>query len=206
MATVSWQVSGDYFETCSCDYVCPCLPTNLAGRPSQGHCNFAFVFHIDQGQYGDTALNGLNFAVLGHSPGVMASGNWSVGVILDERGNPAQQQALTAIASGQAGGPMAPLGPLIGTFLGTQARPIHFQKDGMRRSVSIPDTLDQAVEGVPGAVNPNEPLWIDNTLHPANARLALARAVRSHLHAFGIDWDDVSGQNNGHFASFNWRA
>lgn len=206
MATVSWHVSGDYFETCSCDYVCPCLPTNLAGQPSQGHCNFAFVFHIDQGRYGDTALDGLNFAVLGRSPGVMANGNWSVGVILDEQANSAQQQALTAIASGQAGGPMAPLGPLIGTFLGTQARPIHFQKDGMRRSVSIPDTLDQAVEGVPGAVNPNEPLWIDNTLHPANARLALARAVRSHLHAFGIDWDDVSGQNNGHFASFNWRA
>jgi len=206
MATVSWHVSGDYFETCSCDYVCPCLPTNLAGQPSKGDCNFAFVFHIDEGRYGDTALDGLNFAVLGHSPGIMANGNWSVGVILDEQANSAQQQALTAIASGQAGGPMAPLGPLIGTFLGTQARPIHFQKDGMRRSVSIPDALDQAVEGVQGAANPDEPLWIDNTLHPANARLALARAVRSHLHAFGIEWDDTSGRNNGHFASFNWRA
>ena len=75
----------------------------------------------------------------------------------------------------------------------------------MRRSVSIPDVLDQAIEGVAGG-NPNEPLYLDNTVHPANARLALARATRSHLHVFGIDWDDTSGQNNGHFAPFNWKA
>jgi len=205
MATTSWQLSGDYFETCSCDYVCPCLPTNLAGQPTKGHCNFAFVFHIEQGRFGNVDLDGLNFAVVGHSPAVMSQGNWSVGLILDERANPDQQQALTAIASGQAGGPMAPLGPLIGTFLGTMAQPIQFQKNGLHRSVSIPGILDQAVEGVKGAVNPNEPLYIDNTLHPANARLALARATHSRLHAFGLDWDDTSGQNNGHFAPFHWQ-
>jgi hypothetical protein len=43
-------------------------------------------------------------------------------------------------------------------------------------------------------------------LHPANARLALAKATGSHLHAFGLDWDDTSGNNNGHFAPFNWRS
>jgi hypothetical protein len=76
----------------------------------------------------------------------------------------------------------------------------------MSRSVSIPGVLDQAVEGVARAVNPDEPLYVDNTLHPANSRLALAKAVRSHLHAFGIDWDDDDGRNNGHFAPFSWQA
>jgi len=75
----------------------------------------------------------------------------------------------------------------------------------MSRSVSIPGLLDQACEGVPSAADSSQPLYIDNTLHPANARLALARATRSHLHAFGLDWDDTSGKNNGHFAPFNWR-
>ncbi|MBI3325495.1 MAG: DUF1326 domain-containing protein [Nitrospinae bacterium] len=206
MATTPWQLNGDYFETCSCDYLCPCLPTKLAGQPTKGYCNFAFVFHIDQGRYGGVALDGLNFAVVGHSPGVMSQGHWSVGLLLDERANAEQQQALTTIGSGQAGGPMAPLAPLIGTFLGAEAKPIQYQKNGMSRSVSIPGVLEQAVEGVPGAVNPAEPMYIDNTLHPANARLALAHAVRSHLHVFGIDWDDSSGQNNGHFAPFNWRG
>lgn len=205
MADVAWEIGGDYFETCSCDYVCPCLPSNLAARPTQGHCHFAFAFQIDRGRYGGVPLDGLAFAVVGRSPGVMAEGNWSVGLIVDQRASAEQNQAITAIASGQAGGPMAALGPLIGTFLGAEARPIHFQKDGLKRSVSIPGVLDQAVEGVPSPSRPGEPLAIDNTLHPANARLALARAARSHLHVFGLDWDDASGGNNGHFAPFHWR-
>jgi hypothetical protein len=47
---------------------------------------------------------------------------------------------------------------------------------------------------------------IDNTLHPANPRLALAKSTGSHVHAFGLDWDDTSGRNNGHFAPFSWRG
>lgn len=206
MATASWDVRGDYFETCSCDYVCPCLPSNLAAAPTKGSCHFAMVFHIEQGQYGEVPLNGLSFAVVGYTPSTMNLGNWSVGVILDEAASAAQQQALTAIASGQAGGPIAPLAPLIGTFLGTVTKPIQFQINGLRRAVSIPGLLDQAVEGVSGAANPQEPLYIDNTLHPANARLALARATHSHLHAFGLDWDETSGRNNGHFAPFHWHS
>jgi len=101
---------------------------------------------------------------------------------------------------------MAALGPLISKVLGVQAAPIHFENSGMRRSVSIPGLLDQAVEGVPSPVKEGEPLFLDNTVHPANARVALAKATRSHLHAFGIDWDDTSGNNNGHFAPFDWQV
>lgn len=205
MAKIAWRLSGDYFETCSCDFLCPCMPSSLAARPTQGHCNFAFVFHIDQGRYGNVTMDGLNFAVIGHTPGVMAQGNWSVGLITDARATAEQQQALTAIVSGQAGGPMAALTPLLAKFLGVESRPIQYTKDGMKRSVSIPDLVDQAVEDVPGA-KPDEPLYIDNTVHPANPRLALAKAVRARVRAFGITWDGVSGRSNGHFAPFRWQA
>jgi hypothetical protein len=206
VANTNWEVSGDYFESCSCDFLCPCVTANLAARPTQGYCAVAMVFHIDQGRYGSTTLNGLNFAVVARTPEEMGKGNWSVGLIADERATPEQQQALAAIATGQGGGPMAGLAPLIGTFLGVEAKPIHFEKNGMSRSVSVPGLLDEAIEGVAGAANPAEPLYLDNTLHPANPRLALAKAVRSHLHAFGLDWDDTSGKNNGHFAPFKWQV
>jgi hypothetical protein len=206
MAETSWQISGDYFEACSCDYLCPCIYTNLAAQPTRGACTVALAFHIDQGRYGNVVLDGLNFVVAARSPGVMGEGNWAVGLILDAQANAEQQQALTAIASGQAGGPMAALAPLLGQFLGTESRPIHYQKNGKSRSVSIPGVLDQAVEGVSSPASPDEPMCIDNTLHPANKRLALARATRSHLHAFGLDWDDASGRNNGHFAPFSWQG
>ena len=204
MAT-NWQIRGSYFETCSCDYLCPCISSHLAAQPTQGHCNFAMVYHIDQGRYGSVMLDGLNFAIVGHTPSAMDQGNWSVGLIADDRATAEQQQALAAIASGQEGGPIAAVAPLVGTFLGVEARPIQLQSSGMSWSVSIPGVLDQAAEGVPGA-NQNDPLYLDNTLHPANTRLALAKAVRSHLHVFGIDWDDDSGRNNGHFAPFQWQG
>ncbi len=206
MAHPSWQIAGEYFETCSCTFLCPCLPSNLAAPPSKGHCYFAFAFHVERGHYGQVRLDGLNFAVLGHTPGVMAEGNASVGVILDARAGREQQEALTAIASGQAGGPMAALGPLITKFLGAEAKPIQFETNGMSRAISIPGVLDQAVEGVPSVAKAGEPLYLDNTMHPANSRLALAKAKRSHLHAFGLNWDDTSGGNNGHFAPFTWQG
>lgn len=205
MANREWQISGEYFEACNCDFVCPCPTSGLAATPTKGACDAGLVFHVDRGRYGATTLDGLAFAVLLHTPGPMIKGNWTVGLVLDERASAEQREALTAIASGQAGGPMAALGPLIGKFGGAEAKPITIEKTGMRRSVSIPGMLDIAIEGVAGA-NQGEPIYLDNVGHPAATRLALAKASRSHMHGFGINWDDTAGGNNGHFAPFSWSA
>ena len=200
-----WKINGEYFEACSCDFVCPCPTSGMAARPTQGHCDAGLVFRVERGQHGRTKLDGLSFAVLLRTPGPMIAGNWTVGVILDERASAPQREALTAIASGQGGGPMAALGPLVGRFAGAEAKPIKIEKKGLHRSVSIPGVLDIAIEGVAGA-KPARPIYFDNVGHPAASRLALAKASRSHMHAFGIDWDDTSGRNNGHFAPFAWSS
>jgi hypothetical protein len=205
MANTDWRISGDYFEACSCDFVCPCPTSGLAARPTKGTCDAGLVFHIERGSHGDTRLDGLNFAVLLHTPGAMIAGNWTVGLVLDEQASAPQRDALTTIASGQGGGPMAALGPLVGTFAGAEVKPIRIERDGLRRSVSIPGVLDIAIEGVAGA-NATDPIYFDNVGHPAASRLALAKASRGHMHGFGIDWDDTSGRNNGHFAPFAWSS
>src|SRR6476620_8210762 len=107
MATPSWQVNGQYYETCSCDFVCPCVPGQMAVRPTKGTCTFAMAFQVDRGSYGSVVLDSLGFIVLGLTPEEMAKGNWSVGLIVDERASVEQRDALTSIASGAAGGPMA---------------------------------------------------------------------------------------------------
>src|SRR5205814_6368 len=114
-------------------------------------------------------------------------------------------EAITAIASGQAGGPMAAIAPLVGHLAGAEAKPIKIESKGMHRAVSIPGILDIAVDGIAGA-KPKQPIYLDNVGHPAASRLALAKASRGHLHAFGINWDDTSGKNNGHFAPFSWSS
>ncbi|MBI2203878.1 MAG: DUF1326 domain-containing protein [Candidatus Rokubacteria bacterium] len=205
MANPEWQITGEYFEACSCDFVCPCPTSGLAARPTKGFCDAGLVFRVERGRHGATTLDGLAFGVLLHTPGAMIEGNWTVGVILDERATAEQRAALTTIASGQGGGPMAAVGPLVGTFAGAEAKPIRIERDGMKRSVSIPGILDIAIEAVTGA-NGTDPIYFDNIGHPAATKLALAKASRGHMHAFGINWDDTSGRNNGHVAPFSWSS
>ena len=201
MATPSWQISGQYYETCSCDFVCPCLPGQMAVRPSKGSCTFAMAFQIDRGSYGTLSLDSLGFIVLGLTPEAMGKGNWSVGLIADARASAEQRDAITTIASGAGGGPMSALSGLVGKFLGVESAPILFDRNGVKWSVQASSFVDMAAEGAKG-INPNatEPLYLDNTGHPAADRFALAHASRSHVRALGLAWDDVSGTNNGVFS------
>ena len=207
MATPKWNVEGQYYETCSCDFVCPCLPGQLTVSPTKGSCIFAMAFQIDRGSYGNVSLDGLGFIILGLTPEAMGKGNWSVGLIADERASVGQREAITAIASGSAGGPMSALSGLIGKFLGVESAPIHFERSGAKWSVKASRLVDMAAEGAKG-INPNatEPLYLDNTGHPAADRFALARASKSQVHALGLAWDDGSGRNNGQYAPFTWQS
>ena len=207
MAAPAWQVNGQYYETCSCDFVCPCILGQMAVRPSKGWCTFAMAMQIEKGHFGTVPLNGLGFIVVARTPEEMGKGNWSVGLIVDERATAEQRDAITAIASGGAGGPMAPLSGLIGKFLGVESAPIRFDRNGLKWSVTAPTFVDMAAEGQKG-INPEEtePMYLDKTGHPASDRLAVAHARKSHINALGLSWDDDSGRNNGHYAPFSWRS
>src|SRR6266480_504198 len=146
MAIPSWQVSGQYYETCSCDFVCPCLPAQMAVSPSKGSCTFAMAFQVDRGSYGTVPLDGLGFIVLGFTPEAMGNGNWSVGLIADERASVDQREGITAMARGAAGGQMSALAGLIGEFLGVESAPIHFNRSGAAWSVKASTLLDMAAE------------------------------------------------------------
>jgi hypothetical protein len=179
----------------------------MAVAPTKGTCTFAMAFRIDRGSYGDLSLDGLGFIVLGLTPEAMGKGNWSVGLITDERASAEQRDAITAIASGSAGGPMSAVSGLIGKFLGVESAPIHFEQNGAKWSVKASRFLDMAAEGAMG-INPGatEPLYLDNTGHPAADRFALAHASKSHVNVLGLTWQDASGKNNGQYAPFTWRS
>jgi hypothetical protein len=199
-----WNVSGQYMETCNCALLCPCIWSNMAARPTEGDCKAAVALRIDRGEKDGVDLSGLAFVVLLHSPGPMGAGNMTVGLIVDERATPQQQQAIQSIATGEAGGPMAALAPLVGRIAGVERRPIEFVQNGMHHELRAGELIDQSCDGLPSMVAQGEPIVIDQVAHPLNSRLALAKATRSHMHAFGIDWDDDTGTRNGHFAPFAW--
>lgn len=207
MTAPSWKASGQYYETCSCDFVCPCILQQMAVEPTKGTCTFAMAFQIERGSFGTVSLDGLGFIVLGLTPEAMGKGNWSVGVIADDRASAEQRDAITAIASGSAGGPMAGLSGLIGKFLGVESAPIKFDSTGAKWSVTAAGLIDMSAQAAMG-INPNTtaPLQLSNTGHPASDSISLAHALKSHVDALSLKWDDTSGKNNGQYAPFNWRS
>jgi hypothetical protein len=83
------------------------------------------AFQIERGKYGNVSLDGLGFIVLGLTPAEMNKGNWSVGLITDERATAEQRDPITAIASGTSGGPLAAL-----------SEPLHSRTRVIRRPIA----------------------------------------------------------------------
>lgn len=200
-----WRLSGDYFENCNCDVVCPCLVSTappLTGRPTQGDCNVPLVFHIDKGDYDGVALDGLNVAVVAHTPGPMASGNWTLAAYFDERADEKQTAALGAIFGGGEGGPMAAFAPMVGKHLGVKKVPIKYSINGKTRSVEIPEIMHLAVGPLPSA-HPSGETWAAAGHPVAPDKLAFGVGGQGNWFAdHGMRWDN-SGKN-GHYAPINW--
>lgn len=204
-AQTKWQLSGDYFENCNCNVVCPCLVSPsppLTARPSQGACDVALMFHIDKGSYGKVSLDGLNVAVIAHTPGAMAEGNWTLAAYIDERADDQQTAALGAIFGGAEGGPMSAFAPLVGNHLGAKKVPIKYAIKGKTRAVEIPGIMHMAVEPL-GTMHSSGEIWAAIGHPVAPDKLALAVGGKGSTFAdHGMRWDN-SGKN-GHYAPIRW--
>lgn len=194
-------------ESCNCAYLCPCLYTNPQGEATFDHCYALLIFRVDAGRYGDAVLDGAKFALVIRSGRVMADGGWVFGCVVDAPGGPAQRDAMAAIVGGQAGGvPGLIHDHLVSDFRGIEYHAIDFTMDGLQRAVEIPGVLAFKIEGVASRNKSGEPFYMDNTAHPANRRLALARSKETHLSAFGLELNVAGQGNNGHYAPFSWKG
>jgi len=198
-----WKLDGSYFETCSCEVVCPCT-TSFALGADYDRCRVVLVFHVTDGDVDGTDVSGLTVAAVADTPKVMTDGNWRIGVFIDAAASDAQAEKLGAVFSGQLGGPMEALGPLIGENLGAERAPIEVREDGLRHSVRIGDAVDFEIEDiVPFGIESGEPARLTGIFHPAGSELTIAKATRSSIDAFGIAYEGKSAFSKSHFA---WAA
>jgi hypothetical protein len=167
-------------------------------------CRVTLVFGIDEGAVDGTDIGGTTVALIADTPKVMTEGNWKVGVFIDEGASDEQADKLVQVFSGQLGGPMAGLTPLIGEMLGVERVPIDVQHDGVRHSVRIGDAIDFEIEDiVPFGVETGEPIRFNGMFHPVGTDLTMAEAKRSKIKAFGIEYEGKTGLSKSEFA---WAA
>jgi hypothetical protein len=198
-----WNLTGSYFETCSCDVVCPCTASLSLGA-TRDRCKVVLVFNIKSGEVDGTDVSGLVVAAVCDTPKVMSDGNWRLGVVIDAAASDEQAEKLGGVFSGALGGPMEALGPLIGENLGVQRLPIELEEDGLKHSVRIGDEIDFEIEDVvPFGVESGEPAKITGIFHPVGSELTISRATRSQVNAFGIQYEGRAGFSSSEFA---WAA
>jgi hypothetical protein len=162
------------------------------------------VFNIRRGAVEGTDVGGCVVALIADTPKVMTEGNWRVGVFISDSATDAQLDKLVQIFSGQLGGPIAALAPLIGEMLGVERAPIEVNDDGLRHSVRIGDMMDFEIEDiVPFGVQTGQPVKFDGMFNAAGSDLTMAEAKRSRINAFGIQYEAKSGLSK---SDFSWVA
>jgi hypothetical protein len=111
---------------------------------------------------------------------------------------------LGQVFSGQLGGPMAGLAPLVGELLGVERAPIEMVDDGHRHSVRIGDAVDFEIEDVvPFGSQNDQPVKFNGMFHPVASDLTMAEAKRSSIDAFGISYEGKTGLST---SEFSWAA
>ena len=200
---MAWSLKGSYTETCSCDLICPCNASFDHGA-TYDYCRVTLVFDIREGEIEGTDIGGLKIAAIADTPKVMTDGNWRLGVFVDENASEEQADKLVKVFTGQLGGPMAGLAPLVGEMLGVERAAIQVEDDGVRHSVRIGDVIDFEIEDiVPFGVETGEPVRFQGMFHPAGSDLTIAESKRSRINAFGIEYEGKTGLST---AEFSWAA
>jgi hypothetical protein len=200
---MAWNIAGSYFETCSCDVICPCTASLSLGA-TRDRCNVVLVFNVKSGEVDGTDVSGLTVAAVADTPKVMSEGNWRLGVVIDEAASDEQAEKLGGVFSGALGGPMGALGPMVGENLGVERAPIEVTEDGLKHSVRIGDEVDFEIEDiVPFGVESGEPAKITGIFHPVGPELTVSRATRSRINAFGIQYEGKAGFSA---SEFSWAA
>ena len=200
---MSWRMEGTYFESCSCDAVCPCTWSGFTARATQDRCRALLAYHITDGDIDGVNVSGLTFALFLDTPALMGEGNWRVGAFLDAAASDEQAAKLVEVISGQAGGPLAMLAPLITEMLGVERVPIDYKEQGRVHSVRIGDAAELTVEDFVAGEGV-EPVKLTNIFHPSGSTLTVAPAAAARMSTFGIDWGRAG--ESGFSAPFSWAA
>ncbi|HET9477009.1 MAG TPA: DUF1326 domain-containing protein [Dehalococcoidia bacterium] len=191
---MSYTLEGSLLEVCNCDILCPCW---VGEDPDPGTCDSIVAYHVDSGAVNGTDVSGRTMALLCHLPGNVLNGNWKVVMIVDDKANGAQQQALVDLFSGKLGGPLADYAQLIGEVVAVERMPVLYEiheGKGTLKIGSIAEADMEPYRSPAGNVTTlNESAF--STIPGSPAWVAKASKYIRKTSAFGLKDLELSGKN-----------
>lgn len=140
----TWKLNGTVFVACNCDWGCPC---NFNALPTKGKCEGGWTWHVDNGTYGQVALDDLNFSVYVNWPGAIHDGHGEALILVDERADERQRAAIDALVGGKVGGPWGILAWTWPTIHGPFAVHYDVQLNGINSRIRCGEYVE--IEGGP---------------------------------------------------------
>ena len=137
-AAAQWRLKGTALVSCNCDYGCPC---NFNALPTTGKCEGGWTWHIADGRFGDVLLDGLNFSLYVKWPGAIHHGNGEGVLLIDERADDRQHDAIASLVKGGLGGPWGVLAWTWPTLHGPKRVPYEVHLDGIRTRIKAGTSL-----------------------------------------------------------------
>lgn len=201
--TENWNIAGELALSCNCTVFCPCVLSLGQHPPTEGYCLTWAGMRIDAGHFGDVDLKGLNVALMMEIPGLMARGNWTAALVVDERADVRATKALTRIFSGRVGGTTGLLKILVGRFLGVEQKPITYETEGATRLIRVKDMIDGQITPVRGKSKGDE-VTISNSQYWIAPDVTVAQADRSRMRAFGRNWNFAG--RSAEICRIDWRG
>jgi len=95
---IDWMIRGPEIATCNCAYGCPCQFNAL---PTHGNCMAMCAYRFDEGRFGEVDLGGFCAAATWKWPGAVHQGNGTMQLIIDQRADAKQRDALVTVMSGK---------------------------------------------------------------------------------------------------------
>lgn len=151
MAMTEWFVKAREFSNCNCSYGCPCQFNAL---PTHGNCMASIGYQIDEGRFGDVKLDGLRAVATYKWPGAVHQGNGTMQLIIDERADAKQRDALLRVMSGKETKDMATVwwvyAAMCPTKLEPLFKPIEFEVDvdARRARLVVPGVVETVGEPI----------------------------------------------------------
>jgi hypothetical protein len=139
MSEQAWELKGTVFVACNCDFGCPC---NFNALPTQGYCQGQWTWHVEQGRFGEAPLDDLNFTVAAKWPGAIHEGNGEALILVDERADDTQREAIATLVGGDAGGPWGVLAWTWPTIHGPHHVPYDVEVAGVESRVKAGEMLE----------------------------------------------------------------
>lgn len=182
-----WSLEGNYFESCNCDLVCPCI---FLMPPTKGYCHALVGWQIDKGHLNDVKLDGVKVAVYLEAPGLLTDGGWVVCLYVDKEATEMQVGAIGELWSGKHGGHLGVIASLITEVKSVEQAPIDIKIDGKKRHLKV------------GKVGENEMYAIDGEdggdVVVSNHPLAVAPSNPLVIHKVKKAWFRGNGFNHSH--------